>query len=289
MRSENWEQIRYFLAVASKGSLTGAASELRTTPSTVSRHIDDLELGLGVSLFTRDRSGYTLTVAGQRLLVHAEDVSRGTRAFFEAATGADGVVSGLVRLAASENFANFLIIPALPDFFEKHPEISIDLLTGMSTLNVSRQEAEVAIRNQRPEAGNVVIRKLGVQSQAFYRAKERKAVDTTIKWATIRDDFFIPSQLNELTQEHPAKLFTTSLYSQVVAVRAGIGQAMLPCLIGDVDPLLERVGDPVASLQQELWLVYHQDLAKSRRIRAVVDFIEELVAENKSLLEGTMA
>lgn len=286
MRSENWEQIRYFLAVANKGSLTGAASELRTTPSTVSRHIDDLELDLGVSLFTRDRSGYTLTVAGQRLLVHAENISRGTRAFFEEATTADGVVSGRVRLAASENFANFLIVPALPAFFERHPEISIDLLTGMSTLNVSKQEAEVAIRNQRPEAGNVVIKKLGIQAQAFYRAKSCKAADTTIKWATARDDFFIPSQLNEITQDHSAKLFTTSLYSQVVAARAGIGQAMLPCLIGDADPLLERVGDPVSSLQQELWLVYHQDLSKSQRIRAVVDFIEKLVLRNKALLEG---
>lgn len=286
MRSNSWEQIKYFLAVARNGSLTAAASELRTTPSTVGRHIDDLEIDLAVSLFTRDPSGYTLTVVGQRLLEHAENVSKSAAGFLEEAKKADGVASGRVRLAASENLANFLIVPALPGFFDRHPGISIDLLTGMSTLNVSRQEAEVAIRNQRPEAGNVIIKKLGIQAQAFYRAKGPQVEDTTIKWASVRDEFFIPSQLNDLTQEAPSKLFTTSLYSQVVAARAGIGKAMLPCIIGDVEPLLERIGAPVASFGQELWLVYHKDLSSSPRIRAVVEFIEELVLQNKSLLEG---
>ncbi|WP_417476084.1 LysR family transcriptional regulator [Leisingera sp.] len=287
MRKENWDQIRYFLTVAETGGLTAASVELKTSPSTISRHIEDLESAIGLVLFTRDRSGYQLTGAGKRLFEHAKNVSADAQAFFDSASSADGRARGAVRIATTENFANYILIPQLGPFLQHNPDLSIELLTGMTTINVSRQEAEIAIRNARPDAGNVVIKRLGIQAFCRYRSIDATVDDRTVGWVSERQGFPVPGAIARSDGDTQTQLFTSSLYSQVVAARASIGAAVLPCFVGDMDPSLVRDSDLLEDLQQDIWLVYHADLSHSIRVRTTLEFLSNLVAENRDLIEGT--
>lgn len=107
-----------------------------------------------------------------------------------------------------------------------------------------------------------------------------------VNWVSDRDEFSIPAALKRGEAAKNSQLFTSSLYSQVVAARHGIGTAILPCFIGDVEPGLVRDGAVLDELQQDLWIVYHVNLSGSVRVRATLDFLSNLVAANRELIEG---
>ena len=153
-----WDDARVFLAIARSGTLSGAAHALRMGVATVSRRLDRLEAALGLPLFSRHQQGYRLTDDGEALLERAEALEHAGLAFGEAG---QGQVAGTVRLATAENLANPLIIPSLPTLFAQHPELRVELVTGVQTVNLHRRDADLAVRMVKPDAGHLTLRRLG--------------------------------------------------------------------------------------------------------------------------------
>lgn len=284
----DWDDLRYFLGVARSGSLTRTAAELRVSQSTVSRRIESLETSLGTRLFARHQTGYFLTDQGRNVLRQAEAVGDSINALELRSSGLDANASGTVRLATAENLATHLIIPALPLLAERAPGIRLEIVTGIGTVELSRHEADVALRLVRPLHGNLRLRKIGVMASAVFGSAEYlrrhiapKADPLAGRAFITWDDAFahLPSA-RWLARTRPAAesaLVTTSVAMQLAAVRAGLGLAVLPCFLAEAAGLIPVI--PSADvLAEDLWLVTHADLSASARIRIVGNFLADAVS-----------
>lgn len=271
----NWNDLKYFLAVARAGSLSGAADALDSTASTVSRRIDALEKAIKTGLFVRLPGGYQLTDEGARLLPKAEAVET---ASLHVAGGANALrgASGTVRVATAENLAVYIIAPALPKFQEQYPNITLDLLTEVRSVDMGRFEADVALRLSRPQKGRVRIRRLGHMACAIY-GKSRKKNRPFVTWP--EDNPNLPVAKYIASQNLPIAYRANSLVVHQAGAASGVVNAILPCFMGDADKRLVRIGEPLAEVGQDIWLVINEDLAGSARVRAVADFLEQVVAD----------
>ncbi|MFS2019466.1 LysR family transcriptional regulator, partial [Massilia sp. CT11-108] len=164
----DWNDLKYFLEVARGGSLTRAADVLRVSQSTVGRRIAELEARLATRLFARYQTGYHLTDEGRELLGRAEAVEDNMLAFERGASGLSPGVSGLVRLATSDNLASDLVIPALPRFVARHPQLRLEIVTTTAAVELGRRDADLALRLVRPSHGNLKARRLGAMSYGVY-------------------------------------------------------------------------------------------------------------------------
>lgn len=281
----DWDDLRFFLMVARTGNLLESARQLRASPSTVSRRLGQLEAALGVTLFARHPSGHRLTDEGRALLARAEPVADALNLLEAEVAGRTRAEVGEVRLATAEIFATHLLIPHLPDFRVRQPGIRLQLVTSAHTVNLTRREADIALRLSRPDQGSLILRKAGVLAYGLYAAPGYGG-NAVIGWDETMAHLPLPRWIAENLKEREPSLFVTSLGQAVVAARAGLGVALLPCLVGDGEPGLVRVAGPEGLLAMDIWLVTHGDLAGSARMRAVSDFLVETVARERPRLLG---
>lgn len=279
----NWDDARVFLAIARTGTLTHAADRLKLGVATVTRRLDRLETALGVKLFSRHQSGYFMTDEGAALLSRAETLEQAGQAF---ETTEVNQVMGHVRLATAENLANPLIIPALNEFLNTHPDLTLEFVTGSDTINLHRRDADLAIRMVKPTHGNVTLRRIGTLGFGLYGSTEYlngRVVSTQasslesdhlIGWMENYSHLPAAQWIERALSGRPARLLTSSLASQLAAATAHLGLAVLPhflaCRAG-LKCVLSELG-----IDQTVWLVIHSDLIHSRRVRAVADFIIDL-------------
>jgi len=283
----DWNDLRYFLAVARTRSLTQTAAELKVSQSTVSRRVLELEDDLGVALFQRHQTGYFLTDEGREVLRNAERVEDSILALERGAAGLDKDPSGVVRLATSENLATDLIIPALQAFRERYPGICLEIITSTVAAELGRREADIALRVVRPARGNLTVRSVGHMTYSVYGSRDYLNRNPFIQGEPLGGRHFITWDDSHtfmpaaawLKREHPGckiALVTSSLPSQIAAVRAGLGLAVIPDFLAVGDDLV-----PVVSSDQmfsnKVWLVTHADLVASARVRAVGDFLADWV------------
>lgn len=288
-----WDDARIFLAIARSGTLSGAAITLEMGIATVSRRLDRLEAALAVPLFSRHQSGYRLTDDGEVLLEYAEALEHAGYAFGEAAQQ-QGRVAGCVRLATADNLANLLIIPSLTELFANYPDLRVEIVSGVQTVNLHRRDADLAVRMIKPEAGNVTIKRLGTLGFGLYGA--RSYVDarrTGAEVATFDNDVFIgwaeshshlpaAKWIDRMLRGQPCKVETNTLSAQFSATVAGLGLAVLPHYLARQAGLVCLL--PKLGVDQQIWLVIHSDLAHSRRVRAVADHLITLFKDKKSEL-----
>lgn len=294
----DWDDLKFFLAVARAGGLTGAAERLHVSPSTVSRRLSQLEERIGSTLFAHHQTGYLLTDDGKALFSQAERVEDAVLELEQVVMGRDAEPHGIVRLATAENMANLIIIPALPSLYTRYPGIVVELVTGISSVNLSKHEADLALRLTRPEQGNVNIKRLGTQNFGLYASRgyaERLGVGNNrnrfddvdfITWTEGFSNLPMTGWVAQVLNGRAPRLMTSSLYAQVVAVRSGLGVAVLPCFIADLEPDFVRLPFEGEIVSQEIWLVIHRNLAASSRVRAVATFLQDLIADKRDLFEG---
>lgn len=294
-----WDDLRYFLAVARSGSLTLAAASTGTSPQTVARRIEALETETGGALFVRSQAGYALTELGGRLLPQAETVEEACATFCAQAAEQRPELMGTVRLATTDNLANYLLMPALGGLQSRHPELRIELVTGPGTVGLSRREADVALRLTRPDHGNLVVQRLGrmaygvyaapIYLQAVPLASSESSCDAPPRQYIVWDDAFahLPAArwLEQRNDGRKPALVTSSLASQRAAAAQGVGMALLPCFMVQDDPALQRING-ACSLHEELWLAAHANLATTGTVRAVMEAIRSAVAAAESALLG---
>ena len=295
----DWNDLKYFLEVARGGSLTRAADVLRVSQSTVSRRIAELEARLSTRLFARHQTGYHLTDEGRELLGRAEAVEDNMLAFERGASGLSPGVSGMVRLATSDNLASDLVIPALPRFVARHPQLRLEIVTTTAAVELGRRDADLALRLVRPSRGNLKARRLGSMSYGVYGHRDYLALHPApgadplagramITWDEAHAHLPAAQWLAKRAPDAHVVLAASTLRAQIAAARAGLGLAIIPDFLVD-DPNLERVLAPGDVFSDGVWLVMHADLAASSRVRAVADFLAETVEEARAALAGDQA
>jgi DNA-binding transcriptional LysR family regulator len=285
--SMDWNDLRYFLCVARTGSLSRAAAELGVSVSTVSRRIVELEANLGATLFSRSPTGYTLTLEGERVLDGAEKVEAGVFAVERSAYGLVDQPSGTVRLATSENIATDLVIPALARFREQYPLIRLEIVTSTVTAELESQEADIALRMVRPDRGNLKVRRLGRMTYSVYARRDYLQANPAtganplagrafVVWDDAHAHLPAAVWAADRVSDSDIALVTSSLPTQLAAVRAGVGLAVIPDFLVASDDLVQ-VMPPSDVFSNDVWLVVHSDISMSARVRAVSDFLADVV------------
>jgi DNA-binding transcriptional LysR family regulator len=295
----DWNDLKFFLEVARGGSLTRAADVLRVSQSTVGRRIAELESRLATRLFARHQTGYFLTDEGRELLGRAEAAEDNMLAFERGASGLAPAVSGIVRLATTENLATDVVIPALPRFVARHPQLRLEIVTTTATVELGRRDADLALRVVRPSQGNLKMRRLGEMTHGVYghrdylarhpaRNGDPLAGRAVVTWDEAHAHLPAARWLAQRAPDAHIVLTASTLRAQIAAVRAGLGLAVLPDFLA-TDPDFVRVLAPDEVFSDGVWLVMHADLAASNRVRAVADFLAETVAQAEAALAGRFA
>ncbi|WP_343465043.1 LysR family transcriptional regulator [Pantoea sp.] len=282
----NWDDTRVFLAIVRAGTLSGAAEALKIGIATVSRRLDRLEASLCVPLFSRHQSGYRLTDDGEALLERAEAFEWAGHAFSESAKH-QGQVAGLVRLATSENLATHFILPSLKSLLETSPELRVDVLSGVQSVNLHRRDADMAIRMVKPDAGNLTIKRLGTVGFGLYGAptyleKIPMSEAHYVGWSETHQHLPAARWITRRLRGKPCRVEANTLRAQVSAISEGLGLGVLPHFMAREKRL--HCVDPALGVDQPLWLVMHSDLAGSRRVRAIADHLIALFEASKDRL-----
>lgn len=281
----DWTLYRSFLTVAETGSLSAAARVLGLSQPTLGRHIADLESVLQVSLLTRVLRGYELTDAGAAMLPAAKAMREAAARLALIAAGREQGLTGTVRLTASRVVAHHLLPPMLASLRRQEPGIEIELVPSDSTENLSFREADIALRMYRPTQSDVVMRHLCDLPMGMYGATaflDRHGRPDTLTDLLGLD--FIGFDKSDLVLRLMAGLglqkrredFPVRCDDQVVywnLVRAGCGLGGAQCLIGDAEPLVERVAPFIALPALPVWLVAPQALRQNPRVRRVMDHL----------------
>jgi DNA-binding transcriptional LysR family regulator len=291
-----WDDVRYVLAIARGGSLAAASKALGVSAPTVGRRLDALEAALGARLFLRRKSGFIATDAGASFVARAEGVELSMRELERGVAGFDERTERPVRVATFDTGAHDLLVPELPRFFERHPHIRLEFVIGQQTAGLARGEAHLALRTFTSEDSDLLVRKVGSLAFALYRARAPGPKPALEPWPELPvvmwDDSLAHLLTSRWLREHvPARLRRLSFNNfqgQLAAVRAGAGAGLLPCLVGDQDPRLERLSPPLEALLRPLYLVQLPELRASARVRAVAEFVVDVVGRRRAALLGEL-
>jgi DNA-binding transcriptional LysR family regulator len=288
-RTMDWDDVRVFLAVAREGSMRAAGRALRVSQPTIAQRLAAFEATFGgPTLFDRLPEGLRLNTAGEQLVPAAESVEDAVLTLERRRAAASPVLSGTVRVSTGECAAGFLArclsgsaTTALPS------GITLELVESRQTANLARREADLALRHQPPESGDFYVSKLGTFACAIYRRRG----EATDAWVTYTEEqaHYEPAcwvQRQMEATDNAIALRASSMLMHLEAIRAGTGRGVLPCYVGDGHPLLERLTTPIPELAAEYWIIVHRDLRRAACVRAVLDWVRKVFAEQRNLIAG---
>lgn len=296
-----WDLHRSFLSVLREGSLSAAARALDLTQPTLGRHIAELERVLGVPLFVRSQSGLAPTEAALALRPHAEAMAAAAAAMVRAASGAVDEPHGSIRLTASEIIGVEVLPPILSQFREAHPKIVIELALSNTNQDLSRRDADIAVRMARPTQSALVARRLGDISIGLYAHKTYLArhgtprrVEDLVHHALVGFDSDASSirafrQTGLPITRDLFALRSDSDHAQLAAVRSGFGIGGCQDAIAARLPALVPVMTGAFHYSLEMWLVMHEDLRASRRVRLLFDHLAEALSAYAAFRPGKPA
>ncbi len=289
----DWNDLRYVLETARQGGISGAARVLGVNHATVARRITAAEQALGARLFDRLSTGYVPTEAG-RDAMRAADAMERTGAQLERRIGArDAAVAGKLTVTAPQLLIERVLGPALRGFLDAHPGVELHLLATNDILNLSRREADVAIRISDSPAPNLVGRRVCEQRAAVYATPDLIARDpggaAPLDWIRFSSWPGPPREIREIRPNLNVRLSVDDMMAAVGAARAGIGATRMACFLGETDPLLQRAPGLPAFAYAPVWVLTHPDLRDVPRNRAFVDFIAVHLRRMARLFEGDAA
>lgn len=289
-----WNDLRYVLAVGRSGSLSGAARTLQINHSTVFRRIGNIEAQLGVRLFDRQRDGCTPTSAGEEMIAFAEKMDAGIIALERRLGGEDLRPSGTVRLTTSDTLLPILL-DSISRFHNQYPEIRLELITGNPMLNLTRRDADIALRATTTPEQHLIGRKLSKVAFAVYGSTayiERSGGNDLSQdhaWIGLDDSLAhldAYKWLRANAPPHQIALVLSSLSGVLEAATRGMGLALLPCYMAWDLPDLVRCTPVLEEVATDLWMVVHEDLRKTARVRALMDFLAADLSALKLIFEG---
>jgi DNA-binding transcriptional LysR family regulator len=293
----DWDDVRYFLAAARAGSVRAAAKQLGVSHVTVLRRIGQLEARLGAQMFEKLPAGYRLTSAGEEVLELAIQMEATSFTLETRVLGRDQNVRGLLRVTLAPLLGTHLFMPDFAEFASLHPDIEMEVLPSGELMNLTNRDADIAIRvvydrttlplNLHGVKGPDLFG--GVYMSAALLARCRAGQTDAVRWI-VASEQEVPAWAREgeiRTAEVPFR--TPDGETMIAAAREGMGMAILPCFVGDADPLLVRV--PGSGLYQHgtLWLLTQGETRKTKRVRLFIDFLSNRLASHASLLAGLPA
>lgn len=300
-RRLDWDLLHCFLAVADSGSLSGAARQLKLSQPTVGRRMATLEAELQTRLFDRSGHALVLTAEGESLHESVRRMEAEALAASRRLSGRDVALSGSVRIACTEGIGAHWLTPALSGFQARYPEIDVELVVDNRTANLSRREADIAIRMRLPEMSaplqtSLVGRRLGTLGIGVYASEgylrqhgtPRAPADLMHHRIIGFDDGFggteFQNWLPASAQGARQSFVSNSLLAQRAAIAAGLGIGICADILVQNAPAFVRILPGLPLRQPEVWLLYHADLRQSARIRATIDFLVEAVQSTPGLL-----
>jgi len=285
----DWDNYRYFLAVAREGTLSGAARALSVNHATVLRRLRSLEEQLQTGLFERRSDGYSLTSAGEEMLDHVARMEEESLALELLLAGQDVRLAGDVRVTTVDSLADAVLGPLLPSFTQEHPGITIELATDYQWANLSRREADIALRPSNNPGDAMVGRRVGLLKSCLYRTPDLPGFDgaspdQAMDWRQapiLAPDGRIGETaaarwFNKETQASRTVLRGTSFLILRNACKAGMGVTCLPSYLGEG---LVRIDSAPENTFTDLWLLTHPELRKSAKVRAVLDWMARVVRD----------
>ena len=292
----DWSDVAVFLAVYDAGSLMAASEQLELSQPTVGRRLAAFEKRMGVNLFARVGRRLAPTEIAHKIEDSARKMSREMLSIKRFADGSVSGLHGQVTVSANEGTGSEWLVPVLAELQRVYPDISIELRKESRTADLVQREADIALRMRRPTQLDLITRKLASVGFGFYAAKSWLDQNDPIEemadlngrrwvWGVFgpgRTDL-LGDYLKERQIESEVALRTDSPAAQLRAVQEGMGLAVLSHRWASKHPDLCRVLPEVAAATYSLWLVTHEDLRHSARIRAVADHIAAAAERDASL------
>jgi len=289
-----WGHLRYFLELVRAGSLGRAARRIGVDRNTVARRVAALEEELGLSLFERGPQGWTRTPAGDDLSDLASRVEEDVLRLARHADSRDRALAGSVRLTTASHLAAHLLTPALPDLRARHPELVLEIAADQRTFDLTRREADLALRMGRPRDAGLVTRKLsdvayGLYASVAYAAGRKGPVNfEEDRFIGLDDSLASSPQERWIARQAPERRVVFKSNATAVlqaAARMGLGVAVLPRFAADRDEGLVRLDGPEPA-PHELWLLVHGELRHVPRVQAVIEWVDGLVERARPALSG---
>ena len=296
MNRLSWDDFRLVRAICESGSLTGAAEALGVNHSTVFRRLAALEELLAVRLFERHRSGYTPTPPGEEMLTISERWADDVSALGRKLMGCGHAPAGELRITTNDTLLTHLLTPLFAGFRAAYPNIQLEILLSNQPLNLSRRDADVAIRATDNPPETLVGRRISAMSWAVYGRRAdfgdgpiNEADLSGRDWVSMNDHFATMKAVRYVHETaSPGRIVyrVNSVLGLTEAVRAGIGIGPLPCFIADSEPSLRRLMPPNPDFSTSLWLLTHPDLRRSVRVRAFLDYVGAEIGRMRPFLGG---
>lgn len=294
----DWDNLRFFLELSRAGRLTAAARRLGVDHTTVSRRLQALEKSLGVALFIRDTSGYTLTEAGRSLLPQVELMEGASVRIEQALPSPGDSLSGQVRIGVTEGYGTMLVAGQLSELSHRHPHLHLDLLALPRAVRLSRHEADIVITLERPERGPFIITKLTDYVLRLYAGKDYLQQHGPIntrndlekhRFVSYVDDLVFSKDLlflDEIAGSGAVGVRSTSVLAQQEAIAAGAGLGILPAFTADSDPRLSLVMPAQIRFIRTFWMLMPIELKDIARMRVTWDFLREKARREQGRLMG---
>jgi DNA-binding transcriptional LysR family regulator len=294
----DWQDLRYFVAVAREGSTLAAAKALGVSQPTVQRRLAALEKQIGCELIERRPTGYRLTELGKELLPHAERVEQEALAFARCLTARDKSLSGALRITCPEADLPRLLAPIFDRFQVRHPGVRLEFLVTDRALDLSKGEADIALRGGPPKDSALIGRKLADVTWLVYASRayvnrhgapqriadfERHSV---VSYTGTLAELGPGQWLRSAAPNAKVAAYSNSVSGALSAASSGLGLAMLPALVGSLERELVCVWRPQPEVTEPFTLLVHPDLRNIPRVRALLDFLGEEIATIRALFRG---
>jgi DNA-binding transcriptional LysR family regulator len=289
-----WSDLAVILAICRAESLSGAARTLGQNHSTVFRKINAIEQKTGVRFFERLPHGYLMTGAGETAMRYAERIESEFHALGREVLGQDMRLQGRLRLTCPDGMASDIAPAMIAAFCSDHPDLSIDLVPSSSAVDLSRREAEVAVRatSKPPEASfgrRICDFRFALYSSRAYLDRNPGLALSDHDWCLIDGivGWLVPLVWKNAEQGERRTIFKSRASKAVLsAAGEGMGTTAMPCYLGDADERLVRVSDTLSHLDMGLWVLTHPDLRHTARVRALMAFMAEALGRREGLFQG---
>lgn len=289
-----WEQLQTYYTLISLGSIPRAAKRLDIHPTTVSRHIAELEKEMGSRLLKKKGGRYLPTIDGKPVYARADMMARQAWRVQKFVENQGDEISGTVRITAIESLVSCCLVNQMPSLRKKYPALSLEYICNDQNLSFNRRETDLAIRLKKPQLVNIIKRKLGDIGFAVYAKSDTKRfrranLADISDWITYDDDYqhlpearWIQAKMNgsdPVMKSSDASVLTA-------AISSGLGIGILPCYRGDAEPTLSRIGPPGPVISREAWLLIHTDYHSNPKTCVVIDWLNGIFSRNKKQLSG---
>ncbi|MCJ8319035.1 MAG: LysR family transcriptional regulator [Colwellia sp.] len=286
----NWNDLKYFLALAREGTISSAGRLLNVKHTTVARRIEALEKSLGTRLFDKSRSGYAMTQAAENLFQQVVAMEEKVRTIDRQAANQDSALAGPLKLTIAFELANRLIIPKLDEFCQRFPDINMQLLMTKSLVDLAAMEADLAIRMTPNPPDYLVGSEVMKLHHGIYVSQEHlKHRDSKTKVILFRSENKLPDWVKQFTANSEVSLRFDDVGSMAVAATNGFGMAKLPCFIGDTQAGLVRLDYQMPPSDWGIWVLNHVELRTTARVRACKEHLISVLENQQDLIAGNLS